>query len=109
MSEFVYTCPHCAGRFYAQEEWIGESTECPNCKQSICIEKQSCSVNIKQTEERSYKNILVIGMMFLVVMGCGSPRKLDNLNRCKMACKLKQKGPFYEEVLRQQIQEPCSA
>ena len=40
---------------------------------------------------------------------CGSPQKLDNLNRCKMACKLKQKGPFYEKVLRQQIQESRSA
>ena len=35
------------------------------------------------------------------IVNCGWPRKLDNLHRCKMACKLKQEGPFYEEVLRQ--------
>ena len=40
---------------------------------------------------------------------CGSPRKLDNLNRCKMACKLTQERPFYEKILRQQIQESRSA
>ena len=44
-----------------------------------------------------------------MIESCGSPQKLDNLNRCKMACKLKQKGPFYEKVLRQQIQESRSA
>ena len=46
---------------------------------------------------------------FFSWLECGSPQKLDNLNRCKMACKLKQKGPFYEKVLRQQIQESRSA
>ena len=30
---------------------------------------------------------------------CGCPQKLDNLNRCKMACKLRPKGPFYEKEL----------
>ena len=45
----------------------------------------------------------------VTILICGSPRKLDNLNRCKMACKLTQERPFYEKILRQQIQESRSA
>ena len=41
MSKFIFSCPQCGNQFYAQEEWIGENTSCPNCGQSIRIEKRS--------------------------------------------------------------------
>ena len=59
---------------------------------------------VQQTPPGRFGELLMPGMF-----ECGSPRKLDNLNRCKMACKLTQERPFYEKILRQQIQESRSA
>lgn len=37
MSKFIFSCPQCKKQFYAQEDWIGESTDCPNCGHEIII------------------------------------------------------------------------
>ena len=39
MASFIFTCPHCKQQFNAEEEWIGESTECPGCQRIIIIQK----------------------------------------------------------------------
>lgn len=51
MAQFIFTCPHCNQQFNAEEEWIGESTECPGCQQTVYIKKteQSNAIPNKST------------------------------------------------------------
>ena len=57
MSNFIFLCPHCSGEFEAQEDWCGMEAECPNCNNSVTINKPSrpilSPVVSKKTEESS--------------------------------------------------------
>ena len=39
MAQFIFICPHCKQQFNAEEEWIGESAECPGCQRTIIIQR----------------------------------------------------------------------
>lgn len=61
MAQFIFTCPHCKQQFNAEEEWIGESAECPGCQRTIIIQKteqQPLSVSSPQSRSVLKKIIL---------------------------------------------------
>ena len=60
MSKFIFTCSYCQKQFYAQEAWLGESTNCPNCHSTIII--------TKETNTDSFSNRMPLGK-FLLVLG----------------------------------------
>ena len=41
MSEFITKCPHCNAELQAQDEWMGMEVECPLCKKSFTIIKET--------------------------------------------------------------------
>lgn len=66
MSKFIFTCPYCQKQFYAQEEWIGESTDCPNCRSAILITKE---INADSLPNRmSLEKILLLWGIALAII-----------------------------------------
>ena len=39
MATFDSRCPFCRGKFEAEEEWLGQTAECPSCGKGITVEK----------------------------------------------------------------------
>ena len=43
MATFEAKCPLCETGFQAEEDWLGQTGECPNCKKEITISKQEAN------------------------------------------------------------------
>lgn len=65
MSKFIFTCPQCKKQFYAQEDWIGESTDCPNCHSVLFITRER-NVGSLLNKVSPEKKLLVLGIALTV-------------------------------------------
>lgn len=72
MAQFIFTCPHCKQQFNAEEEWIGESAECPGCQRTIIIQKteqQPLSVSSPRSHSILKKIILYSVLAIACISG----------------------------------------
>lgn len=72
MASFIFTCPHCKQQFNAEEEWIGESAECPECQRTIIIQKteqQPLSVSSHRSRSILKKIILCSVLAIACISG----------------------------------------
>lgn len=68
MASFIFTCPHCKQQFNAEEEWIGESAECPGCQRTIIIQKtEQQPLSVSSHRSRSIlKKIILCSVLAIV-------------------------------------------
>ena len=48
MASFSFSCPHCGQKFEADESWIGQSLECPTCKNEIVMIEDIVFENVEK-------------------------------------------------------------
>lgn len=44
------TCPHCGCNLIAEEQWLGQSVDCPNCQESFMIPAASSNSPFENSE-----------------------------------------------------------
>src|SRR5574344_1108480 len=84
MAAFIAVCPHCGQKANASEEWIGQQTQCPNCKQIFGIQRNkkqtACATTAKVplandisiSGYRSRKFEIVAWALFFLLIYCGN-------------------------------------
>ena len=61
---FKFNCPHCNQKLEAEDEWIGQESECPGCGMTITIQK-----SVKEKKIETHKNETVKSSYWSTVLG----------------------------------------
>jgi len=109
MEKFEFTCPHCKEKFEAQEDWCDMEAECPNCNNSVTINKPSLvssTAASKETDESS-KNKIKIKATHCEL--CNKKLSLFNRDLVKKnlcnPCAQKGRNNKYQEAKEKRIQK----